>query len=78
MTKKYSPDDLKSLANTPGWRLDANGKAEREGTLEEVAKAAHARRTRGEQPGIIRRIENAVELEMLQLEQLWRDLGLPV
>src|ERR1700720_608263 len=37
-----------------------------------------ARRARGEHPGIVKRIETSIELEMLQLEQLWRNLGLPV
>lgn len=73
-----SPDELKKLAKTPGWHLKAGGKTERKGTLEDVAKAAHERRTRGEHPGIVRQIETAIELEMLELEQLWRQLGLPV
>ena len=78
MTKKYTSDDLESLSKTRGWQLHAGGESGQEGTLEEVAKAAHARRVRGEHPGIIRQIETAVELEMLQLERLWRYLGLPV
>ena len=78
MMKKYTSDDLNTLAKTPGWRLHLDGDAGQEGTLEDVAKAAHARRVRGEHPGIIRQIETALELEMLQLEQLWRYLGLPV
>ncbi|HEY3777648.1 MAG TPA: hypothetical protein VGL35_06290 [Rhizomicrobium sp.] len=71
-------DELRRLAKQPGWQLDTGEGASHLGTLEEVAKIAHARRARGERPGIVRQIENAVELEMLDLEQLWRAIGLPV
>lgn len=73
-----SRKDLAGQAKTPGWSLHTDGAPVATGTLEHVATEAHARRTRGEQTGIVRRIENSIELEMLQLEQLWRDLGLPV
>lgn len=73
-----SDDELRKLAKQPGWRLDTGEGASHAGTLEDVAKVAHARRARGEHPGIVRRIENAVELELLELEQLWRAIGLPV
>ena len=78
MTDEPQRRDLAGQANTPGWTLHRNGEPVATGTLEHVAKEAHARRARGENPGIVRRIENSIELEMLQLEQLWRDLGLPL
>lgn len=78
MPNNYSHDELAKLTTSSGWRLETDGKAEHTGTLEDVAKVAHERHARGEHPGIIRRIENSIELEMLQLEQLWRYLGLPV
>lgn len=71
-------DELRALSHEPGWHLDTGEGPGHAGTLGDVAKLAHARRTRGQHPGIIRRIENAVELEMLELEQLWRAIGLPV
>ncbi|MGH6876577.1 MAG: hypothetical protein ACREHV_04265 [Rhizomicrobium sp.] len=71
-------DELRELAKQPGWRLDTGEGAGHSGTLGDVAKVAHARRARGEPPGIVRRIENAVELEMLEVEQLWRAIGLPI
>ncbi|MGH6890234.1 MAG: hypothetical protein ACREHF_13745 [Rhizomicrobium sp.] len=71
-------DELRALAKEPGWRLDTGDGAGRTGTLGDVARLAHERRARGEHPGAVRRIENAVELEMLELEQLWRAIGLPV
>ena len=73
-----APENLGELAKTPGWQLVTGEATKREGTLEEVAMVAHARRTRGEHPGIIRQIGTAIELEMLQIEDLWRHLGLPV
>ena len=71
-------EELKALAKQPGWQLESGGGARQTGTLEEMAKVAHDKRVRGEHPGILRQIENAVELEMLELEALWRAIGLPV
>lgn len=71
-------DELRELSRQAGWHLDTGEGAGHSGTLEDVARIAHARRSRGEHPGIVRQIENAVELEMLELEQLWRAIGLPV
>jgi len=78
MPNDYSHDELAKLTKSPGWRLETDGNAEHAGTLEDVAKVAHERHARGEHPGIIKRIETSIELEMLQLEQLWRNLGLSV
>ncbi len=78
MPKEYSRDELAKLTKSPGWHLDTGDKARHTGTLEEVAKLAHERHTRGEHPGIIKQIETSIELEMIQIEQLWRSLGLPV
>lgn len=77
MPKEQLPEELVGQVKSPGWQLDA-GEAKTTGTLEEVLKAAHQRRARGRNPGVIRRIENSIELEMLQVELLWRYLGLPV
>jgi hypothetical protein len=71
-------DELRALAKQPGWRLETAEGAGHTGTLEDVARMAHERRVRGQHPGIVRQIENAVELEMLDLEQLWRAIGLPL
>jgi len=78
MAEKPSQDELSGLAKTPGWRLE-HGDAEEPatGTLEDVARLAHARRSEGKPPGIIRQIETSLELDMLQLEQVWLSLGLP-
>lgn len=72
-----TPDDLKSKVKSPGWQLEAGGET-KHGTLEDVLRLAHARKEAGHKPGIIRQLETSLELEMLQIEQLWRYLGLPV
>ena len=74
MANEYSDDELRSMVKTPGWK-DEHGAS---GTLEDVLKAGHERRRSGGKPSLIRQIENEVELDLLQVERLWRYLGLPV
>ena len=75
MPNDYSPDDLKKRLTQPGWqRTDANGRSET-GTLKDLATKAHEERAK--HPGTIREIETAIELELIQLQQLWHYLGLP-
>jgi hypothetical protein len=54
------------------------GKAPVEGKLDDVLRAAHDRHKEGEHPGLIQQIETTVELDLIQMQQLWRYLGLPV
>jgi len=77
MADKLSDEELNTLRTSQGWRLQA-GDTAHDGTLEQVAKIAHERRARGDHPGLIRQIETSIELEMLQLEQLWLAMGLPM
>jgi len=74
MPNKYSDDELKGMVKSTGWKDDKGTS----GTLEDVLKASHQRRQGGENPSLIRQLENEVELDMLQIEKLWRYLGLPV
>jgi hypothetical protein len=74
MPNDYSHDDLTAQLTTPGWQRDTGGNSE-SGTLADMARNAHA--DRAQNPGTIRNIENAVELELIQLQQLWHYLGLP-
>jgi hypothetical protein len=75
MPNNYSQDDLTNRLTKPGWqRTDANGKTE-SGTLKDLATKAHAERAK--HPGVVKEVETAVELELLQLQQLWHYLGLP-
>jgi hypothetical protein len=75
MPNNYSQDDLTNRLTKPGWqRTDANGTTE-SGTLKDLATKAHA--DRAKHPGVVKEVETAVELELLQLQQLWHYLGLP-
>ncbi|HEY4124043.1 MAG TPA: hypothetical protein VGM36_05480 [Rhizomicrobium sp.] len=77
MAGKYSDDELVGLVKSPGWGLVG----EKDGgshTLEDALKANHQKRQSGETPGLIRQVETSIELDMLQIEKLWRYLGLPV
>ncbi len=79
MTDKYSHEELVEKVDTPGWRVvsDDEDKA-RGGTLGEVLQATHESHQKGEHPGLIQEIETAIELDLIQMQQLWRYLGLPV
>ena len=73
-----SHEDLTSKLHTPGWRLvDSRTDESATGTLSEMLKESHSRKSRGEHPGKIEQIETAIELRLFQIEQLWQHLGLP-
>ena len=79
MADKYSHDDLVERVKTPGWRLVTDKEdTTAAGTLERLLHLTHDRKQKGEPPGLIQEIETSVELDMLQIAQLWRYLGLPV
>ena len=78
MAEKYTHDELVERVKSPGWALVTDEKDKPvTGSLEDVLKASHERRGSGEKPGLIQQIETTIELDMLQIEQLWRYLGLP-
>ncbi len=77
MAGKYSDDELVGLVKSPGWGL-VGEKDSGDRTLEDVLKANHQKHQSGETPGLIRQVETSIELDMLQIEKLWRYLGLPV
>jgi hypothetical protein len=80
MPDKYTHDELAKRVMSPGWRLVADDKDDHTvtGTLEHVLGVTHERHTGGKRPGRIEEIETKIELEMVQIELLWRYLGLPV
>jgi hypothetical protein len=79
MADKYSDDELVKRVKTPGWRLVTDNKDKSiTDTLERLLHMTHERTQNGEAPGLIEEIETSVELDMLQIAQLWRYLGLPV
>jgi hypothetical protein len=78
MTNKHRDEDLKGQLNSPGWRLTGDHPQKPvTGTLNDVLIESHSRKSRGEHPGRIQQIVTAIELDMIQIEQLWRQLGLP-
>ena len=80
MSDKYTHDELTGRVKSPGWRLVTGKKDDNAvtGTLEHVLGVTHERRAGGQAPGLIEEIETRIELDMIQIELLWRYLGLPV
>jgi hypothetical protein len=81
MVKKYSDAELTKRVQSDGWSL-VTGDKDRDktvtGTLEDIAKVTHERHRSGKPPGRIKELETTIELDMIQIELLWRQLGLPV
>ncbi|HXS08014.1 MAG TPA: hypothetical protein VN723_14580 [Rhizomicrobium sp.] len=80
MTNQDKNEDLTGRLGSPGWRLKT-GKTDETpvtGTLEHMVRATHDRKSQGQSPGLIEEIETRVELDLIQIEKLWRYLGLPV
>jgi len=75
---KYSLEQLKEKLTTSGWRTIAGEKiTQLEGTLAQMAEAAHARHKKGETPTHLQEIETEIEVDMFQLQDLWHHMGLP-
>jgi hypothetical protein len=49
-----------------------------EGTLRDMSEAAHDRRKNGHAVGYLREIETEIEVDLLQLQELWHHIGLPI
>jgi hypothetical protein len=80
MADKYTHDELAERVKTPGWRLVKGRKDDNTvtGRLEHVLGFTHERHKSGQAPGLIQEIATGIELDMIQIELLWRYLGLPV
>lgn len=80
MASHYTDDELTRRVKSPGWQLVTGKKDDNSvtGTLEHVLNVTHARHRKGEAPGLIQELETTIELDMIQIEKLWRYLGLPV
>ena len=76
MVGKLSLKELIARLDTPGWRL-VGDEDDDTGTLKDVLETTHRRHRRNQKPGLIKQIETSVELDMIQIEQLWHHLGLP-
>lgn len=74
----YSLEDLKRKLADDGWRTNAGSSAfPIRGTLGEVVEGAHGRRKNGQAVGVVEEVETEIKIEMFQLEELWRHMGLP-
>jgi len=71
----YSHDDLTGKLDQPGWQRTTPAGDRQTGTLKDVTVSAHT--DRAKHPGVVKEIETAVELELIQLQKLWEYLGLP-
>ena len=79
MANIYTHDDLKGRMKSPGWAL-VTGQRDQSfsGTLEKILGITHRRHRGGQAPGLIQEIETTIELDMIQIEELWQYLGLPL
>jgi hypothetical protein len=48
------------------------------GTLKEMVETTYDRRRSGLASGYIQELETSIEVDMLQIQALWHQLGLPV
>jgi hypothetical protein len=75
----YTQGELAERMKSPGWLFVSDKDNEpATGTLEEILKITHGRHKSGREPGLIKELETAIELDMIQVELLWSYLGLPV
>jgi hypothetical protein len=78
MTEKPTHDELVKQLHTPGWRLVTEDESEAaSGTLKDVLVTTHERKKRKKEPGLIQNIETTLELDAIQMQNLWHYLGLP-
>jgi len=79
MGHKLSLKDLIERLDTTGWHLVTDETDEPDsGTLKDVLETSHRRVQRKGTPGLVKQLETSVELDMIQIQQLWRHLGLPI
>jgi hypothetical protein len=77
MTKKPTHDELVKQLHTQGWRLVTEDEETKSGTLKDVLETTHARKKDKKEPGLIQNIETTLELDAIQIQNLWHYLGLP-
>lgn len=77
--KKPNRAELVAMLQTKGWDLVTGSETHPiKGTLEELVRKTHDRHKKGEEPGLIKKLEKEFELDLIQLQQLWEHLGLPM
>jgi len=77
---KLKREELIAMLQTQGWDMVTGSEAlpTKNRSLKELVKIAHERHVRGESPGLISQMEKALELDLIQLQELWEYLGLPM
>jgi len=77
---KPSCEELIAQLQKRGWDLVTGSEAFpiKNRTLEELVRMTHARHKKGEAPGLIKHMETVLELDLIQIQQLWEYLGLPM
>ena len=79
MARKFSLKDLIERLDTPGWHFVSDEESKPQtGTLKDVLETSHRRHQRKGAAGFIKQVETSVELDMIQVQQLWQHLGLPM
>lgn len=78
--EKPSRAELVAMLQTKGWDLVTGTETHpiKGRTLEELVRTAHAQHKKGEKPGLIKKLETEFELDLIELQQLWEHLGLPM
>ena len=78
MAEKYTHEELVDRLGSHGWRLvTGNQVMPVEGTLKQMVEATHDRHKGGQASGYIKELETEIEVDLLQIQLLWRQLGLP-
>lgn len=77
---KPSHEELVGMQDTKGWKLitDKTTHPIDNLTLHEALNVSHARKQRGESPGLIARMGDIFELDLIEMQKLWEHLGLPM
>ena len=79
MAEKYSDEELVERLPTKGWKVvTGNESMPVEGTLKQMVEVTHDRHKGGLAAGYIKELETEIEVDLLQIQQLWHRLGLPV
>jgi hypothetical protein len=78
MAHKYTQDELTGRLASPGWKVvTGNDSMPIIGTLKQMLETTHDRHRNGLASGYIQEMETAIEVDMLQIQALWHQLGLP-
>jgi hypothetical protein len=77
---KLSSNELVAMLQTKGWDLVTASQTVpiKNSNLEKPLRTTHARHKMGENPKLILNLETAFELDLIQMQELWEHLGVPM